>query len=207
VIVIGLTGSIAMGKSTVAAMFREAGAPVFDSDEAVHRLYGGPAAAEIDEAFPGVLTDGAVDRGRLSDRVLNDPVGLARLEAIVHPKVAASREEFLKGAVAAGRRVAVVDIPLLFEAGADKSVDLVAVVSAPEPVQKERALLRKGMTEARFAAIVAKQIPDREKRRRAHFVIETDCPFEMTRAKTRGLLRSVAGMTGRVLELNARNRA
>ena len=206
-IVIGLTGSIAMGKSTVSVMFREAGAPVFDSDEAVHRLYSGPAAAEIDEAFPGVLVDGAVDRGRLSERVLNDPVALARLEAIVHPKVADSREKFLKEAAAAGRRVVVIDIPLLFEAGADKSVDLIVVVSAPEPVQKARALLRKGMTEARFAAIVAKQTPDREKRRRAHFVIETDCPFEKTRAKTRGLLRSVAGMTGRILYLNARNRS
>jgi dephospho-CoA kinase len=207
VIVIGLTGSIAMGKSTVAAMFCEAGAPVFDSDEAVHELYRGSAAAEIEAAFPGVLIDGGVDRARLAERVLNDSAALARLEAIVHPKVAAGREEFLQKAVAAGRRVAIADIPLLFEAGADKSVDLIVVVSAPEPVQKARALLRKGMTEARFAAIVGKQTPDREKRRRAHFVIETDCPFETTRAKTRDLLRSIAGMTGRILDLNARNRS
>ena len=205
-IVIGLTGSIAMGKSTAAAMFREAGAPVFDSDEAVHELYRGPAGREIDEAFPGALVDGVIDRGRLAERVLNDATALARLEAIVHPKVAAARDQFLKAAAAAGRRVAVADIPLLFESAADKSVDLIVVVSAPESVQKARALLRKGMTEERFAAIVAKQTPDSEKRRRAHFIIETNCPFEMTRAKTQSLMRSIAGMVGRNSLLDARNR-
>jgi dephospho-CoA kinase len=196
-IIVGLTGSIAMGKSTVAAMFREAGAPVFDSDEAVHALYAGAGAGEIEEAFPGVLIEGAIDRARLSERVLNDSSALARLEAIVHPKVAEARGEFLKSAKAQGRRVVVVDIPLLFESSSEKSVHLIVVVSAPEPVQKARALARKGMTEERFAAIVGKQTPDREKRRRAHFVIETDCPFEATRAKTQGLLRSIAGMVGR----------
>jgi dephospho-CoA kinase len=196
VINIGLTGSIAMGKSTVAAMFREAGAPVFDSDEAVHTLYAGAGASEIEAAFPGVLVGGAIDRALLSERVLGDSTALARLEAIVHPKVAVARDEFLKSVRAQGRRVVVVDIPLLFESASEKSVDLVVVVSAPEPVQKARALARKGMTEERFAAIVGKQTPDREKRRRAHFVIETDCPFEATRAKTQGLLRSVAGMVG-----------
>ena len=196
-IVIGLTGSIAMGKSTVGAMLKEAGAPVFDSDEAVHRLYGGAAAQQIEEAFPGVLVDGAVDRARLAERVIGDLPALACLEAIVHPKVAAARDEFLKSAAGQGRRIAVADIPLLFESSAEKSLDLVVVVSAPEPVQKARALARKGMTEERFAAIVAKQMPDREKRRRAHFVIETNCPFDRTRAATQGLLRSVAGMIGR----------
>ena len=206
-IVIGLTGSLAMGKSTVAAMLREAGAPVFDSDEAVHLLYRGADAAEIEQAFPGVTIDGVVDRGRLAEKVLNDPAALARLEAIVHPKVAAARDQFLQRAAQAGRRVAVADIPLLFESSAEKSVDLVVVVSAPESVQKARALSREGMTEKRFAAIVAKQMPDSEKRRRAHFVIETDCPFDATRAKMRGLLRSIAGMTGRNLYLHARNRS
>jgi len=206
VIVIGLTGSIAMGKSTVAAMFREAGAPVFDSDDAVHQLYRGEAAREIDEAFPGVVIDGAVDRVRLAERVLSEVAALKRLEAIVHPKVAAARDEFMRAAAEAGRRVAIADIPLLFESGSDESVDLVVVVSAPEPVQKARALSRKGMTEERFAAILAKQAPDREKRRRAHFVIETDCPVETTRAKALGLLRSIAGMIGRNQFLHARNR-
>jgi dephospho-CoA kinase len=196
-IVVGLTGSIAMGKSTVASMFIEAGAPVFDSDEAVHRLYAGAAAAEIEGAFPGVLADGIVDRALLSERVLGDTAALRRLEAIVHPKVAAARDEFMKSAIAQGRRVAVADIPLLFESKAEKSVDLVLVVSAPESVQKARALSRKDMTEERFAAIVAKQMSDREKRRRAHFVIATNVPFEATRAQTQGLLRSIAGMTGR----------
>jgi dephospho-CoA kinase len=196
-IIIGLTGSIAMGKSTVAAMFREAGAPVFDSDEAVHRLYAGAGAKEIEAAFPGVLANGVVDRVLLSEKVLDNAAALRRLEAIVHPKVAAARDEFLKSAIAQGRRVAVADIPLLFESQAEKSLDLVVVVSAPETVQKARALSRKGMTEERFAAIVAKQMPDLEKRRRAHFVIVTDCPFEATRAQTQGLLRSIAGMTGR----------
>ena len=196
-IVIGLTGSIAMGKSTVAAMFKEAGAPVFDSDEAVHRLYRGAAAQQIEEAFPGVLIDGAVDRARLAERVIGDQTALARLEAIVHPQVAATRDEFLESAAAQGRRVVIADIPLLFESSAEKSLDLVVVVSAPEPVQKARALGRKGMTEERFAAIVAKQMPDREKRRRAHFVIETNCPLDSTRAATQGLLRCVAGVIGK----------
>ena len=124
----------------------------------------------------------------------------------MHPKVAAARDQFLREAAEAGRRAAIADIPLLFEASAEKSVDLVVVVSAPESVQKARALLRKGMTEERFAAIVAKQMPDSEKRRRAHFVIETDCPFEATRAKAQGVLRSIGGMIGRNLFLHARNR-
>jgi dephospho-CoA kinase len=196
-IVIGLTGSIAMGKSTVAAMFKEFGAPVFDSDEAVHKLYAGAAAEEIEAAFPGVLADGAIDRARLAERVLSDALALRRLEAIVHPKVATARGEFLKAAAAQGRRAAVADIPLLFESSAEKSVDLVVVVSAPESVQKARALARTGMTEARFAAIVAKQMPDREKRRRAHFVIETDRSIAATRATTQGLLRCGAGLIGR----------
>jgi dephospho-CoA kinase len=207
VIIVGLTGSIAMGKSTVAAMFKEAGAPVFDSDDAVHRLYAGSAAQEIEAAFPGVLADGVVDRARLSEKVLGDAVALRRLEAIVHPKVAAARDAFLKSAAAQGRRIAVADIPLLFESSAEKSVDLVVVTSAPESVQKTRALSRKGMTEERLTAIVAKQTPDREKRRRAHFVIVTDCPFDVTRRQAQGFLRSIAGLTGWRQIADARDRA
>jgi dephospho-CoA kinase len=205
-IVIGLTGSIAMGKSTVAAMFRDAGAPVFDADIAVHALYAGPTAKEIEEAFPGVLVNGAVDRARLGARVIDDAEALARLEAIVHPKVATLRGEFLESAAAEGRRAAVVDIPLLFETSSERSVDFVVVVSAPEPVQKARALARKGMTAERFAAIVGKQTPNAEKRRRAHFVIETDCPFEATRAQVVGLLRCSAAMSGRGSPAHARSR-
>jgi dephospho-CoA kinase len=197
VIVIGLTGSIAMGKSTVAAMFEEAGAAVFDSDGAVHALYRGPEAGEIEAAFPGVLVEGAVDRARLADRVLNDPDALARLETIVHPRVAAARVGFLKTAALRGRRVVVADVPLLFESRTESSVDLVVVVSAPEPVQKARALSRKGMTAERFAAILAKQTPDLEKRRRAHFIVDTSGPLETTKAQVLGLLRCLAGMNGR----------
>jgi dephospho-CoA kinase len=196
-IVIGLTGSIAMGKSTVSAMFREEGVAVFDSDAAVHAIYRGPEAREIEEAFPGVLVDGAVDRLALGERVLNNQTALARLEAIVHPMVAAARDRFLRTSAAAGRRAALADIPLLFEAGAESSVDVIVVVSAPESVQKTRALARDGMTLARLEAILAKQMPDAEKRRRAHAVIDTRGALAATKAQTIGFLRSVSAMTGR----------
>jgi dephospho-CoA kinase len=197
VIVIGLTGSIAMGKSTVAEMFRAEGVAVFDSDAAVHALYSGPEAQEIEDAFPGVLIDGAIDRARLGEMVLNDQAALARLEAIVHPKVARARGRFLAASAAAARRAAVVDIPLLFESGAERMLDVVLVVSAPESVQKARALARQGMTPARLEAILAKQMPDREKRRRAHAVIDTRGAFDLTRAQTVGLLRSLSAMVGK----------
>jgi dephospho-CoA kinase len=194
VIVVGLTGSIAMGKSTVGAMLQAAGAPRFDSDAAVHEFYRSAEAQTIEEAFPGVLVDGVVDRTRLSALVLADSRALARLEAIVHPRVAAARKAFLVEVARQSRRVAIVDIPLLFESGSDKTVDLVLVVSAPESVQKARALTRKGMTPERFAAIIAQQIPDRDKRRRAHFVIATDGPFEATRAQAEGFLQAISAM-------------
>jgi dephospho-CoA kinase len=197
VIVVGLTGSIAMGKSTVGAMFMAEGAPLFDSDAAVHALYAGPGVAAIEEAFPGVVVAGAVDRDRLSQHVIGDREALARLEGIVHPLVEKARREFLARAAAAGRRLVIADVPLLFEAGADKSVDVILVVSASEAVQKRRALSREGMTLARFEGIIARQIPDREKRRRAHMVIDTNGPFEATRAQVRGFLRCVAAMPGK----------
>jgi dephospho-CoA kinase len=197
VIVVGLTGSIAMGKSTVGAMFAAEGAPLFDSDAAVHALYAGPGAAAIEAAFPGVVVAGGVDRDRLSQRVIGDREALARLEGIVHPLVETARREFLARAAAEGRRLAVVDVPLLFEAGADESVDVILVVSAPEAVQKRRALAREGMTLTRFEGIIARQIPDPEKRRRAHMIIDTNGAHEATRAQVRSFLRSVAAMPGK----------
>jgi dephospho-CoA kinase len=197
VIVVGLTGSIAMGKSTVAAMFAAEGVPVFDADVAVHAFYRSPGAQAVEDAFPGVLVDGAIDRNRLAQSVLGDRLAIARLEAIVHPKVATMRQAFLDAAAAQGRHLVVVDIPLLFESGGDRSMDVVIVVSASEIVQKTRALAREGMTLERFEKIIAKQIPDREKRRRAHMVIDTNGAFEATRAQVRGFLRCAVTMTGK----------
>lgn len=172
-IVVGLTGSVGMGKSTTAKMFADAGVPVFDSDKAVHALYEGRAVAPVEAAFPGVTKNGVIDRTALGERVVDDAAAMRRLEAIVHPLVREKREAFLAEAAVGGAGLAVLDIPLLFETGAEAEVDVVVVASAPEPVQKARVLARPGMTEARFAAILAKQTPDAEKRRRAHFVIET----------------------------------
>jgi dephospho-CoA kinase len=203
VIVVGLTGSIAMGKSTAAAIFAAEGVLVFDADTAVHALYRSSEAQAIEAAFPGVLVAGAIDRDRLSRRVLGDSAALARLESIVHPLVGKARREFLRSAVAQSKRLVVVDIPLLFESGGEKSVDVVAVVSASEIVQKARALAREGMTFERFGRIIARQTPDSEKRRRAHVVIDTNGAIEATRAQLRGLLRCAAGMTGGRAELDA----
>ncbi|MEK4032879.1 dephospho-CoA kinase [Methylocystis sp. IM3] len=186
---IGLTGSIGMGKSTTADMFREAGAPVLDSDRIVHELYRGAAAAPIEAAFPGVVVDGAVDRGRLAEKVLGDPAALERLEGIVHPLVWAARDAFLKEQEEKGARVVVYDVPLLFETGAEKSVDVVVVVSAPEDVQKARVLARPGMTEEKFAAILGKQVPDSQKRARADFVVRTDQGLDAARAQVQEILR------------------
>jgi dephospho-CoA kinase len=203
VIVVGLTGSIAMGKSTVAAMFAGEGAPVFDADIAVHAFYRSPGAQAVESAFPGVLADGAIDRNLLAQRVLGDRAAIARLEAIVHPEVGKMRQAFLDAASAQGRRLVVVDIPLLFESGGDRAVDVVVVVSAPEIVQKARALAREGMTLQRFEQIIAKQTPDREKRRRAHMVIDTNGALEATRAQVQGFLRCAANMTGRRMARDA----
>jgi dephospho-CoA kinase len=197
VIVVGLTGSIAMGKSTAAAILAAEGAPVFDSDAAVHAFYSGPEAQAVETAFPGVFLQGAIDRDRLAQHVLGDKAALARLESIVHPMVANARLEFLRSAAALGRRLVALDIPLLFESGGDKSVDIIVVVSASEIVQKTRALAREGMTLERFDRIIDRQTPDREKRRRAHIVIDTNGALEATRAQLRGFLRSAAGMVGK----------
>jgi dephospho-CoA kinase len=197
VIVVGLTGSIAMGKSTVAAMFVAEGAPLFDADSAVHALYRGSGALAVERAFPGVLRHGAVDRNRLAQIVLGDSAALARLEGIVHPMVATARQEFLSLAAAQRRRLVVIDVPLLFESGGDRSVDVIVVVSASEIVQKARALARESMTSERFQKIVAKQTPDKEKRRRAHMIIDTNGAMEATRAQVRGFLRCASSMIGR----------
>jgi dephospho-CoA kinase len=190
-VVLGLTGSIGMGKSTTAEMFREAGVPVHDADAAVHALYEGEAVGPVEAAFPGVTRDGRVDRAALRGRVLDDPAALERLEAIVHPLVRAARDSFLADARDRQARVVVLDIPLLFETGADREVDRVVVVSAPEAVQKARVLARPGMTEAQFSAILAKQLPDAVKRQRADWVIDTGQGLEAARTAVRRIVAAV----------------
>jgi len=196
-IVAGLTGSIAMGKSTVAAMFAASGAPVFDADAAVRVLYAGEGARRIEAVFPGVVADGAVDRDRLSRIVLNDPDALARLEALVHPAVDAMRRTFLEEARRAGRRIAILDVPLLFESGGEAAVDCVVVASAPQAAQRARALGRPGMSEEKLDAILSRQMSDERKRARAHFVIDTGASLESTRAQVAQFLRAAAGLEGR----------
>jgi dephospho-CoA kinase len=194
--ILGLTGSIAMGKSTAARFFAEAGVPVHDADAAVHRLYAGEAVAPIEAAFPGT-TNGQVDRDKLAAAVVGDPAAIQRLEAIVHPLVRAASERFLKEAHARGARVVVLDIPLLFETGGEGRVDAVVVVSAPAEFQRQRALGRSGMTAEKFDALIARQMPDAEKRARAHFVVDSSRSFDSARAQVRGILRAVAGLPGR----------
>ncbi|HEV7353076.1 MAG TPA: dephospho-CoA kinase [Brevundimonas sp.] len=192
-IVLGLTGSIGMGKSTTAGLFAEAGCPVWDADAAVHRLYGpgGAAVAPVAAAFPGVEVEGAIDRTRLAAALAADPDGFARLERIVHPLVAADRAAALTSAAAMGATVAVADIPLLFETGAEGQVDAVVVVTAPAGVQAARVLARPGMTPERFAALLARQTPDAEKRRRADFVIDTSQGLDAARAAVADILGTV----------------
>ena len=192
VVILGLTGSIGMGKSTTAAMFRDAGVPVFDADAAVHALYRGAAVAPVEAAFPGVTREGAVDRDLLRQRVLDDAAVLRRLEAIVHPLVQAERAAFLAAARRAGAPLVVLDIPLLFETGADASVDAVAVVTAPEDVQKARVLARPGMTQATLDMILSRQMPDAEKRARADVVIET-LTLDATRRAVQDLISDLTG--------------
>lgn len=191
-IVLGLTGSVGMGKSTTAKMFAEEGVPVFDADAAVHRLYDGAAAAPIEAAFPGTTQDGRVDRARLSARIVGDDAALARLEAIVHPLVRTARAAFLEAARASGASVAVLDIPLLFETGADRHVDRIAVVSAPPHIQRARVFQRPGMSEEKFAAIHGRQLADAEKRARADFVIDSSKGLDAARDSVRAILRELS---------------
>lgn len=192
-ILLGLTGSIGMGKSTTAAMFREAGVPVHDSDEAVHRLYSGAAAPLIEARFPGVVICGTVDRNRLAAAVLGNPEALKALEAIVHPLVRADADAFVSRCRDEGVPVALLDIPLLFETGGESRVDRIVVVSAPADVQRQRVLARPGMSEEKFAAILARQTPDAQKRARADYVIDTGKGLDAARAAVRAIVAELAG--------------
>lgn len=194
-IVLGLTGSIGMGKSTTAAMFAEAGVPVHDSDEAVHRLYRGQAAPLIEAAFPGTVVGGVVDRTRLAAAVLNNPTAMKRLEGIIHPLVRADADMFLADQRMRGVPVAVLDIPLLFETGGRGRVDKVVVVTASPEVQRERVLSRPGMTEEKFHSILARQMPDAEKRQLADYVIDTGQGVEAARAAVWALIADIVGKT------------
>jgi dephospho-CoA kinase len=192
--ILGLTGSIGMGKSTAARFFAEEGIPVHDADAAVHRLYEGPAVAAVEAAFPGTAVDGKIDRNKLAARVMGDAAARRTLEAIVHPLVRESERRFLAAAEARGVPVVVLDIPLLYETGAEQRVDAVVVVSAPADVQRERVLGRRGMTLERFEALKAAQVPDSEKRHRADFVVDSSGSFEATRQQVRDILARIAKM-------------
>ena len=196
-LVLGLTGSIGMGKSTTARFFAEEGVPVLDADAVVHELYDGEAVAAIEKAFPGTSRDGRIDREELSRRVVGSPEALKQLEAIVHPLVRAAQARFLADAERSGAPVAVLDVPLLFETGGDRRVDAVVVVSAPADVQRARTLDRAGMTAEKFEALLRKQMPDEEKRRRADFVVDTSQSFDSARAQVRAILASVRAIRAR----------
>jgi dephospho-CoA kinase len=196
--VLGLTGSIGMGKSATAAMFRRLGVPVHDADAAVHALYAGSAAPVIEAAFPGVVTNGVVDRPALSKIVLAAPERLRTLEAIVHPLVRAERDRFLAEAVAGRATVALLDIPLLFETGGDRACDAVLVVTASPEVQRARVLARPGLTPEMLDAIRSKQMPDEQKRARAHFLVDTGRGFPAAERQVRDILRALAGRPGHV---------
>ena len=195
--ILGLTGSIGMGKSATAKMFADEGVPVHDADAAVHRLYEGEAAPLIETSFPGTTQNGKVDRQRLGQRVLGNDAAILRLERLVHPLVRQATERFLAAAAREGAPVALLDIPLLFETGAEKRCDAVVVVSGPADVQRARAFERPGMNEDKFAAILAQQMPDAEKRARADFVVDTSRGFDAARAQVREILDRVAKMPKR----------
>jgi len=195
--ILGLTGSIGMGKSTTAKLFAEAGVPVYDADAAVHQLYEGEAAPAIEAAFPGTTANGKVDRPKLSARVVHDPAAIKQLEQIVHPMLGASRQKFFADAEAAKAPVVVLDIPLLFETGGEKRVDAVVVVSTSPELQRERVLARGTMDEAKLEAIIAKQMPDAEKRKRADFVVDTSHGLDPVRAQITHILAEVVKMPQR----------
>lgn len=189
--VLGLTGSIGMGKSTTAQMFVDEGVPLFDADAAVHQLYAGEAAPLIEQAFPGTTKDGAVDREKLSAIVVGKPDALAKLERLVHPLVGNLRAAFMANAKKSGAKAVLLDIPLLFETGEPRKFNAVIVASAPAEIQRQRVLERPGMTEQKFASIVARQMPDSEKRARADFVIDTGKGLEAARDQVRAVLAEV----------------
>lgn len=190
---LGLTGSIGMGKSTTASLFREAGIPVLDSDAIVHELYRGAAGPLIEAAFPGTTQNGIVDRTALGARVLHNDEAMKRLEAIIHPMVRQVSEDFIADAAQKGHALIVLDVPLLFEVGRDQECDAILVVSAPLSVQTERVLARPGMTQEKFQAILARQYPDSDKRRRAHFIIDTGRGVDAAQRAVKDVIRTLAG--------------
>jgi dephospho-CoA kinase len=196
--VLGLTGSLGMGKSTTARFFAEEGVPLHDADAAVHRLYEGEATPLIEAAFPGTTSGGRVNRDKLAKKVLGDSAAIKKLETIIHPLVGRAEARFLDEAARKDTAVVVLDIPLLFETGADRRCDAVVVVSAPADVQRARAFERPGMTEEKFQAILAKQMPDAEKRARADFVVDTSKGFDAARAQVREILGRIVRMPKRI---------
>jgi dephospho-CoA kinase len=196
-IILGLTGSIGMGKSTTAKLFAEAGVPVYDADATVHKLYEGEAAPAIEAAFPGTTVNGKVDRTRLSAKVVHDPAAMKQLEQIVHPMLGASRQKFFEDAERAGAPVVVVDVPLLFETGGEKRVDAVVVVTTSPEIQRERILARGTMTNEALDSILARQLPDAEKRKRADFVVDTSHGLDPVRARLRDILEQAVKMPQR----------
>jgi dephospho-CoA kinase len=196
-LILGLTGSIGMGKSTTAKLFMEAGVPVYDADAAVHKIYEGEAAPAVEAAFPGTTVDGKVDRAKLSAKVVHDPAAIKQLEQIVHPMLGASRQKFLAEAEQSGASVVVMDIPLLFETGGEKRVDAVVVVTTSPESQRERILARGTMTPEALDAILARQLPDAEKRKRADFVVDTSNGLDPVRARIRDILAEVVKMRQR----------
>ena len=196
-LILGLTGSIGMGKSTTAKLFTEAGVPVYDADATVHRIYEGEAAPAIEAAFPGTTVNGRVDRARLSERVMHDPAAIRRLEQIVHPMLRSHHQKFLEEAEKSGAPVAVMDVPLLYETGGETRVDAVVVVTTSPEVQRERILARENMTGEKLDAILARQLPDAEKRKRADFVVDTSHGLEPVRAQITHILAEVVKMPQR----------
>jgi dephospho-CoA kinase len=195
--ILGLTGSIGMGKSTTAKLFAEAGVPVYDADATVHRIYQGEAVSAIEAAFPGTTSDGKVDRAKLSAKVVHDPAAIQRLEQIVHPMLRSYHQKFLDDAEQAGAPVVVMDVPLLFETGGEKRVDAVVVVTTAPEVQRERILARGTMTAEALDAIMARQLPDAEKRQRADFVVDTSHGLDPVRGRIRDILAEVVKMPQR----------
>jgi len=195
-LVLGLTGSLGMGKSTCAAMFAARGVAIFDADATVHALYRGKAAPLVEAAFPGTMVDGAIDRNLLGKKVVGDRSAIAQLEKIVHPLVREVEDAFRANAIREGTRILVLDIPLLLESGGENRVDIVILVSTTPAIQKARVLGRPGMSEERFAALLAKQMPDQDKRQRAHFIIDTSGEIADTSRQVDDVLVAVAGMAG-----------
>jgi dephospho-CoA kinase len=196
-IILGLTGSIGMGKSTTAKLFAEAGVPVYDADATVHRIYQGEAAPAIEAAFPGTTVDGKVDRVRLSAQVVHDPAAMKRLEQIVHPMLRSYHQKFIDDAEQAGAPVAVIDVPLLYETGGEKRVDAVVVVTTAPEIQRQRILERDNMTSEKLDVILARQLPDAEKRRRADFVVDTSDGLDPVRVRIRDILDQAVKMPRR----------